>query len=642
MSILQREFTVNQYLNVLRIVLIYFIFSCLWILFSDAALEFFVKDIDVLNTIQTYKGLFFISVTSAILFFLIKSYISNLAQAQNDLQETEQRLEYVIQGASLGYWDWNYQTNEHLVNDTWMWFLGLESKDIKYNVSDWDERIHPDDKITVQKAIEQTIKDSKPYVIEFRMRHKDGRWVWIEGAGAVVQRDEQGNPLRLAGTHKDINERKKTAEKISFLALNDPLTSLPNRYCLKEKLESLIAEKMQQKFAFLFIDLDYFKNINDLYGHSKGDIIIQEVAKRFIKTIHKTDFIARAGGDEFVILMHNTDMIEEECQKLIDSLLEPFEIQGAKSKISASIGVSLFPQNGENFEELFKNADTAMYVAKSNGKNTYQLYSPLMTDNIIAASKLDNEMEKAIINDEFVVYFQPQVDLQNNGAFIGAEALVRWNKPDVGLVFPDHFIRKAEENRSIINIGNIVFRKSLEQLKIWNKANIFTGRLAINISAVQLEDENFVKTIESICKDMEVDPKHIELEITESYIMKNPEQSIHILRILKNLGFYISIDDFGTGYSSLNYLKQLPVHKLKIDRSFIMDLPEDKEDRAITRAIISLAKNLELEVLAEGIETKEQEMFLRENWCDSAQGYYYSKPIDSESFYKLLCSKKSV
>ena len=277
-----------------------------------------------------------------------------------------------------------------------------------------------------------------------------------------------------------------------------------------------------------------------------------------------------------------------------------------------------------------------MYVAKDNGKNRYEMYQTKMTDAIIESAKLDNEIQKAIENDEFVVYFQPQIHL-NSKKVIGAEALVRWNKPNARLVFTDEFIKRSEENRAIIKIGIIVFKKSLEQLLRWKSNNLFEGILAINISAIQLEEDDFAITIENICKEMTVQPTDIELEITESYIMKNPQKSIKTLQNLKNLGFNISIDDFGTGYSSLSYLKQLPVvDKLKIDRSFIKDLADNNEDRAISKTIISLAKNLELEVLAEGVETEFQRKFLEDNLCDSVQGYLFSVPLDSEAFYAYL------
>lgn len=627
--------------NELRIVMIYFIFASLWILFSDLVLEFIVRDLDSLATWQTFKGLFFIVITSIILYYLIQVHFSKLYKIQKELKETKQRLEFVIKGANLGYWDWHYNTNEHVVNDAWLKFLGLQRKDIKNNKQDWSQRIHPDDLHITKDALAQTIKDSKPYVIEFRMRHNDGYWVWIEGSGAVVLRDtENGKPLRLAGTHKDISNRKRDEDKISFLALNDPLTRLPNRFYLKKQLDSLTSSKESKNFAFIFLDLDYFKNINDLYGHSEGDIVIQDVADRFKSSLNEDDFIARVGGDEFVILKQNTKNLQQECKKLIESLTEPFVVKGIKCKLGVSIGIALYPADGKNFEELFKNADTAMYVAKNGGKNRYKMYESKMTENILNSTKLDSETQRAIENDEFVVYFQPQMDL-NSKKVIGAEALVRWNKPDVGLIFPDTFIKKAEESRAIIAIGLIVFKKSLEQLIRWKKENLFMGKLAINISAIQLEEDDFIFSIENICKEMGVEPVDIELEITESYIMINPDKSIKTLQTLQGLGFQISIDDFGTGHSSLSYLKRLPVHKLKIDRSFIMNLPSDNKDKAISKTIITLAKNLNLEVLAEGVETVEQEIFLQNNGCNSAQGYLFSRPIDSEAFYSYLISKNS-
>lgn len=285
----------KSFFGALRIVFVYFLFSLMWILFSDALLEYFVQNMAVLIKLQTYKGMFFIVVTSCILFFLIRSKLHEISKIEKQLQENEQRLQYVIQGANLGYWDWNYQTNQQLVNDKWLEFLGLSREDIKNDVTDWSERIHPEDMLIAKKVVDQTIKDSIPYVIEFRMRHRDGHWVWIEGSGAVVERDNQGKPLRLAGTHKNISFRKQAAEEMSFLALNDSLTKLPNRIFLKKMLEEFL-KTPSQDLAFLFLDLDYFKNINDVYGHTFGDKVIQDVALRFKKAIGEHDFIARVGG----------------------------------------------------------------------------------------------------------------------------------------------------------------------------------------------------------------------------------------------------------------------------------------------------------------------------------------------------------
>lgn len=620
----------KSFLGALRIVLVYFLFSLIWILFSDALLEYFVQNLTVLTKLQTYKGMFFIVVTSFILFSLIRSKLNEISKIEKQLKDNEQRLQYVIQGADLGYWDWNYQTNQQLVNDKWLEFLGLKREDIKENVTDWSQRIHPEDRIMTQKVVAQTIKDSKPYVIEFRMRHRDGQWVWIEGSGAVVERDNDGQPLRLAGTHKNISFRKQAAEEMSFLAHNDALTKLPNRIFLKTKLEEFL-QIPSQDLAFLFLDLDYFKNINDVYGHTFGDKVIQDVALRFKKAIGEQDFIARVGGDEFVILTPKVLHVEQLCRDLASSIELPFHIDDETFSLGVSIGIAISPQDGQTFEALFKNADTAMYVAKNSGKNRYKYYTQMMSDIVFESTKMDNEMKKGIENDEFVLHYQPQIDLKS-GLVVGVEALVRWQNPFKGFIPPNDFIPRAEENRLIIPLGAMIFKKALVQVKAWREEGVFDGVMAINISGVQIEEDDFVETLEAILKEEGIDTHKIELEITESAIMKNADQAIITIEKLKKLGFSIAIDDFGTGYSSLSYLKALPIDKLKIDRSFVKDLPDDKDDVAISKVIIALAKNLELEVLAEGIETVEQKEFLLQNGCDTAQGYLFAKPMDAKSF----------
>lgn len=626
-------------LDIWQIVFIYFLFALLWIFFSDSLLEFFVTETKTLSVFQTYKGVFFVLSTSVILYFLIKRYMKHLIFVQEELEETKQRLEYVIKGANLGYWDWDYKSDKQVVNDKWLSFLGLKPDDIEYDIQDWSSRIHPDDMPIAQRALEKTMADSQPYVIEFRMKHKDGHYVWIEGSGAVVARDNKdGSVLRLAGTHKDISKRKEFEKEIRFLALNDVLTRLPNRTFLKQKMEEKISKTPDLEFAFLFLDLDYFKNINDIYGHSKGDYIIQQVATRLQKALFKNDFIARVGGDEFVVLIENLENLKSQCQLLFNSLEEPFIINNEHNKIGVSIGIALYPKDGNTLEELFKNADTAMYVAKNSGKNRYCFYHPSMTDNIYLSTKFDSELKEAIKNEEFILHYQPQIDLQTN-KLIGLEALVRWQKADGEMIGPDTFIKQSEENKMIIEIGEIVMKKAFMTLKEFQEEKSFQGTMAINISAVQIDDIHFISQLEKRCKDANISPSFVELEITESYIMHHPEKSIEILDELHQKGFKISIDDFGTGYSSLSYLKKLPVDKLKIDRSFIKDLPQDSEDSAITKTIITLAKNLNLEVIAEGVETQAQELFLQENGCDSVQGYFYAKPMDKarlEEYFKSL------
>lgn len=611
-----------------RIVLIYALFATLWIFFSDHAVEYFVDNVTVFATLSTYKGFFFVVITSLLLYGLIKAKILQIISMQKKIKEHEQRLEYVIQGANLGYWDWDYVNHKHVVNDTWLSFLGLKRGDIDEVDTDWSERIHPEDKIITQKAVEHTIRNNQPYVIEFRMRHADGHWVWIEGSGAVVERDENtGAPLRLAGTHRDISSRKNAQKEMLFLALNDPLTKLPNRVYLKQELEKRLIE--EPELCFLFLDLDRFKTINDMYGHTTGDKVIQVVAERLKSVLNESDFIARVGGDEFVILTRENVQVELLCEKIIASLGTPIEIGDEYFKVGASMGVTCSPKDGNSFETLFKNADTAMYEAKKNLQKSYVFYTNSMTEQLLTISKLDNELKHAIEEDEFVVYYQPQINLHTN-QMIGLEALVRWEHPIQGIIPPNNFIPRAEETRLIIPLGLLIFKKSLMQMKKWDEQAFFDGVMAINISSVQIEEENFVEKLEVIRQEIGIGAQRIELEVTESCFMNNPEQVSKTLQKLENLGYKISIDDFGTGYSSLSYLKQLPLHKLKIDRSFIRDLPYDTDDQAISKAIIALGKTLELEVLAEGVETEEQKAFLIENKCDSMQGYLFAKPLSAE------------
>ncbi|ATB69935.1 diguanylate cyclase [Sulfurospirillum diekertiae] len=622
-------------MNPLRIVIIYALFSVLWIYFSDHAVEYFVTNTTLFATLSTYKGFFFVFITSVLLYSLIKTKILQIESMQKKLKENEQRLEHVIQGANLGYWDWDYVHHTHIVNDIWLSFLGLKREDIDDIDTDWSNRIHPDDQMIANNAIENTIRNNKPYVIEFRMRHQNGHWVWIEGSGAVVERDKMGAALRLAGTHRDISDRKNAQQEVLFLALNDPLTKLPNRVFLKQELEKRLVN--EPALSFIFLDLDRFKTINDMYGHTLGDKVIQLVAERFLSCLSETDFMSRVGGDEFVILTNGHLHVEALCEKLANSLTVPLDVAIEHFKVTTSMGVACCPQDGKSFESLLKNADTAMYEAKKmSSKKCYAFYTSSMTEHLLNVSKLDNDLKEAIDNDELIVCFQPEVNLYTN-KITGLEALVRWQHPINGMMMPDSFIARAEETRLIIPLGLLIFKKVLEQLNTWSQQNLFEDVIvAINISSVQIEEDDFVEKIEAIRENVGVSALTIELEVTESCFMSNPKQFAITLQKLENLGYKISIDDFGTGYSSLSYLKQLPLHKLKIDRSFIKDLPEAKDDQAIAKAIIALGKTLELEVLAEGVETQAQKAFLIENGCDSMQGFLFAKPMSAEAWETSL------
>ncbi|MDD2368833.1 MAG: EAL domain-containing protein, partial [Sulfuricurvum sp.] len=431
---------------------------------------------------------------------------------------------------------------------------------------------------------------------------------------------------------------------LDYSAHYDSLTGIPNRLHFVEKLKQLIEHnnKTAEPFAVWFNDLDRFKEINDSFGHSIGDGVLQEVAIRLENAIDK-ESVARFGGDEFAIIVENAqDKSDSEViiKRFIDLLAAPMDIDGYEIFITCSAGASFFPNEAQSAEELLRNADSAMYQAKIEGKNTYQFYSEEMTKRVLERVTLENSLRKALSNNEFILYYQPQVDMSNEH-IIGFEALIRWNNPEHGIISPVKFIPIAEETGLIIEIGEWVIEEASRQMMEWINKGLSPGYIAVNISGKQLMHGNLEKIIPNILKRNGCSPALIELELTESIIMNNPEYSKNILTQLAESGFQLAIDDFGTGYSSLAYLKNLPINKLKIDKSFVDNIPQDQADCEIVKSIIHLAKGLKLNIVAEGIETKKQGQFILKEGCRVAQGYYYFKPLPAEEVRLLLISKLS-
>ncbi|MDD5118634.1 MAG: EAL domain-containing protein [Sulfuricurvum sp.] len=436
----------------------------------------------------------------------------------------------------------------------------------------------------------------------------------------------------------------KQRDILDYSAHYDSLTGIPNRLHFVEKLKQLIEHnnKTAEPFAVWFIDLDRFKEINDSFGHSIGDGVLQEVAIRLENAIDK-ESVARFGGDEFAIIVENAqDKSDSEViiKRFIDLLAAPMDIDGYEIFITCSAGASFFPNEAQSAEELLRNADSAMYQAKIEGKNTYQFYSEEMTKRVLERVTLENSLRKALSNNEFILYYQPQVDMSNEH-IIGFEALIRWNNPEHGIISPVKFIPIAEETGLIIEIGEWVIEEASRQMMEWINKGLSPGYIAVNISGKQLMHGNLEKIIPNILKRNGCSPALIELELTESIIMNNPEYSKNILTQLAESGFQLAIDDFGTGYSSLAYLKNLPINKLKIDKSFVDNIPQDQADCEIVKSIIHLAKGLKLNIVAEGIETKKQGQFILKEGCRVAQGYYYFKPLPAEEVRLLLISKLS-
>lgn len=456
-------------------------------------------------------------------------------------------------------------------------------------------------------------------------------------------------PDEVLGLVRDISERKRTEEQIRRLAYCDSLTGIPNRQAFLETLErELHRSKVgNKKFAVLFMDLDAFKRINDTLGHNVGDHLLKIVSERLRETIRPSDLVsrgdqphnlARLGGDEFTILIPDLERVENAlnvAHRVKDAMRRPFLIEGHEIFVTASIGISLFPEDGDDCDSLLKYADTAMYHAKNCGKNNAKLYSSSLTMQIMSHVKLEVGLRKALKNEELYLLYQPQIDVRS-AEIVGVEALVRWRHPERGLISPTEFIPLAEETGLIVPIGEWVLRTACIQAKQWQKATQRSLRMAVNLSAKQFKDENLTQIVLSALSDTGLDPRCLELELTEGTLMDDARVTMATLEQLRAIGVYLSIDDFGTGYSSMNYLKRFDVRTLKIDKSFICGLPQDSENAAITRAIIAMAHGLKMVVVAEGVETDEQLVLLEEYGCDMVQGFYLGHPSPHESITLML------
>ncbi len=438
----------------------------------------------------------------------------------------------------------------------------------------------------------------------------------------------------------ELAEVKQVAETIWQQVYYDPLTGLPNRMLFEDRLtlELAHARRDKQGLAVMFLDLDHFKLINDTLGHSVGDQLLQDVAHRLKDTLRGTDTIARMGGDEFALLLTrvtHAENVARVAQKIFHVFKPPFNFGGHDFHITPSIGITLYPTDGEDPQTLLKNADTALYRAKEQGRNVYQFYTPAMNAKTLERLVLENNLRRALERKEFVIYYQPRVKI-NTKQIIGMEALVRWQHPEQGLISPVKFIPLAEETGLIMPLGEWVLRTACAQTKAWQEAGFPPLRVGVNLSARQFQQPNLVERVAQVLKETGLHPHYLELEITESAAMQNAEYTLPVLYHLKEMGIHISIDDFGTGYSSLSYLKKFPFHTLKLDQSFIRDLATDPNDAMIAKVVITLAHGLKLEVVAEGVETQEQLDFLKQLQGDEVQGYLFSKPLPAKEFEELL------
>lgn len=489
----------------------------------------------------------------------------------------------------------------------------------------------------------ETIIEKGQWQGEIWNRRKSGE-TYPEWLTISALKDEAGKTIQYVSVFNDITERIKQEEHIKYQAYHDALTGLANRFLFEDRIGSAVAHAHRhgEKFGVLLLGLDRFKRINDTLGHPKGDKVLQLVAERLSNMVKEEDTVARFSGDTFALIINeivNLESLMLFINKIVDGFKVPFLVDNHELYITASMGVSLYPNDGMDGQNLIKNAETAMYRAKELGYNNYQFYTPSMNDKALARLALENDLHKALPQDEFILYYQPQIEVAT-GKVIGAEALVRWQNPRLGFLLPGEFIPLAEETGLIIPLGEWVLKQACLQNKDWQKKGFAPINMGVNLSALQFKQKNLIERVKEILSLSGLSPEFLELEITESIAMLDAGFTNKTLHALKDMGIKISIDDFGTGYSSLEYLIRFPIDRIKIDRSFILGVPDDREKKAIVMAIMAIAKSLDLKIIAEGVETTSQIAFLKEQYCHQIQGYFYSPPVTAEAFEKMLMKNR--
>jgi diguanylate cyclase (GGDEF)-like protein/PAS domain S-box-containing protein len=468
---------------------------------------------------------------------------------------------------------------------------------------------------------------------------RDGFEIPIEDSVAPIH-DREGQATGAVIVFRDVSAARAMALEMAHSAQHDFLTGLPNRMLLNDRVSQAIsaAPRHMKKVAVLFLDLDGFKHINDSLGHPIGDKLLQSIAKRLVDSVRASDTVSRQGGDEFVVLLAEMEQPEDAAitaRRMLQLVAEPHSIDQHELHVTTSIGVSVYPDDGQDAETLIKNADTAMYQAKENGRQSYKFFKPVMNVRAVERQSIEESLRRAVERQEFSLHYQPKINIRT-GEISGAEALLRWSHPIRGPVSPAQFIPVAEDCGLILPIGNWVLREACTQARAWLDAGLPLGTMAVNISAMEFRDDNFLDNVFATLEETNLDPRSLELELTESVLMKRAESAASVLKALRAGGVQVAVDDFGTGYSSLSYLRKFPIDALKIDQSFVRQITSAPDDTTIVTAVISMGRSLRLRVVAEGVETREELGFLQEHLCDEAQGYYFSRPVLPGQFAELL------
>jgi len=643
----------SKQLVVLRFVAVYALIGVLWNIFSEQLLSF-LDNVVFIDYVSKY---FFVFISACFFYvflirvikeeekFLIlpteefKRTYRNSKESQQKFRKAAERYELALSGTNYIIWDWDIQEDKMYFSEQLKEVLGYDDS-MGFDYKTVVNLIHPDDREHSIKTLEDyLLGKTSSFECEHRVKTKSGEYIWMMSHGRAIW-DDDGRPLRIAGFHSDITERKMWEAKTYKMAFYDSLTELPNRALFMEKLGAALKKAYEENsmVSIMLLDLDNFRTINETIGHDAGDQLLKSVGILLQRFVREAGTIARLEGDEFVILQPNVTNIEEVthiAESIIHSLQQPWIMDNKEFYITASIGIGVYPYHGSDVNTLLKNADTAMYRAKNYGKNTYQLFDQQMNTDILERLELESYLRHALKRNEFFLVYQPQIDTKT-GLVVGAEALIRWAHPLKGVLSPIYFIPMAEETGLIISIGEWVLYTACKQNKAFQDAGLPPIRVAVNISGRQLQHPDFLDMVKRTLEQTGLDPCWLELEITETVVMSDLNHTISILNKLKDMGIHVSLDDFGTGYSSLNYLKRLPINALKMDKSFVDGIAASNNEESIAKGLILLAHSMNLSVVAEGIETQEQYEFIKRQKCDKVQGYLFGKPMPPEEFARML------
>jgi diguanylate cyclase (GGDEF)-like protein/PAS domain S-box-containing protein len=575
----------------------------------------------------------------------LAKFILRLNQQSSILKSSENRLRLALAVTKQAWFDLNVQTGEALTSPEYFRLTGHDSVNFHSGLQGWQDSLHPDDHNAVMAAYQKCLSQGSGFSTEYRRRTKTGDWLWFNTAAEITELSSSQQPLRLIGIHTDITERKQAEEKLKRVAHYDLLTNLPNRVLLADRLsQSMVqCQRLNQSLAVAYLDLDGFKIINDTHGHHVGDELLIAVSQRMKAALRESDTLARIGGDEFIAVMIDIDNIEDSepaLERLLEAAAEPVTVGDSVMQVSASIGITLYPQDDVGADHLIRHADQAMYIAKQKGKNCYELFDTKEDNAIKNRRESIGGICSALERREFVLYYQPKVNMRTGGV-IGVEALIRWQHPDRGLVPPLEFLPQIEGQTISLKLGEWVIDTALSQISQWQSMGVMLP-ISVNISAYQLQQVNFATRLEGLlAAHPEVNPQSLELEILETSALNDISQAFTTMKACQELGVRFALDDFGTGYSSLTHLRRLPAYLIKIDQSFVRDMLKDADDLAIVEAVVGLAEIFQREVIAEGVETVAHGVALLQLGCELAQGYGIARPMPADDIPEWTSSWKA-